>query len=75
MFIFLKIQGMESGRSHRGQHVLVCTQEGLEGWAGATQARHPEEGVAAGQDLMRLRRERLRGSGFRVCQGRSMLFL
>lgn len=65
---------MESGRGHRGQHVLVCTQEGLEGWAGATQARHLKEDVAADQDLMRLRKERVPGSGFRVCQERSIFF-
>lgn len=38
----------------------------------ATQARSPEEGVAAGQDLMRLGRERVPGSGFRVCREISM---
>lgn len=47
---------------------------GIRGLGGATQARHSEEGVAAGQDLMRLRRERVAGSRFRVCQEISMFF-
>lgn len=47
---------------------------GITGLGRGHPGKAPGEGVAAGQDLMRLRRERLPGSGFRVCQEISMFF-
>lgn len=54
----------------------MCTWEGGESGAGATQATHPEKGVEPGQDLTGFNegRERVPGSGFRVCQEISEFF-
>lgn len=55
-----QILGLEPGRSRWRQHALVCSQQGGENWAGATQATHPGEAVEPGQELMRIEIESAR---------------